>query len=253
MTNHKTCPHFQSSHAFLSRDDGVSGGIYAGLNCGPGSNDKPEHIAMNRRIAARIISGDSNTPVLSCYQVHGNTVARAMSDWGDERPKADAMVSCTPGLILGILTADCCPVLFEDAKAGVIGAAHAGWQGAIRGVLAETIKSMEAMGATRGNIRAAIGPTIARESYEVGAEFYARFLSEDRNFSAFFGEGRDTDHFQFDLPKFVQHRLESEEIGGIWNAATNTYTSDAHFSYRRTTHRQEPDYGRQLSAIMLRG
>ncbi|WP_420429681.1 peptidoglycan editing factor PgeF [Kordiimonas sp.] len=252
MTNHKTCPNFQSPHGFLSCDDGVSTGLYTGLNCGPGSSDEPRCIAENRQIAAQIIGGDNKLPVLSCYQVHGDTVALAEADWGDDRPKADAMVSNTPGLVLGILTADCCPVLFEDAANGVIGAAHAGWQGAIKGVLCQTIKSMETLGANRHTIQAAIGPTIAQESYEVGTEFYNRFVSESAGFSVFFKQGKDTAHYQFNLPRFVRNQLEAEDICGIWDAAIDTYASPAHFSYRRTTHRQEADYGRQLSAIMLR-
>lgn len=253
MTNHKTCPDFKYPHTFLSRDNGVSTGLYSGLNCGPGSDDDARNITENRRIAAHLIGGDKTLPVLSCYQVHGNIVARAEADWGNLRPKADAMVSNTPGLVLGILTADCCPVLFEDSASGVIGAAHAGWQGAIKGIVRQTIKEMEAIGAKRHNIRAAIGPTIAQENYEVGAEFYDRFVSENPRFSAFFKQGKDTAHYLFDLPDFVRNRLETEDICSIWDAKIDTYASPAHFSYRRTTHRQEPDYGRQLSAIMLRG
>ncbi|WP_417451496.1 peptidoglycan editing factor PgeF [Kordiimonas sp.] len=238
-------------HAFFSRKGGVSDGIYLGLNCGPGSDDLPANVSENRRIAAKLISGDTETPVLSCYQIHGREVAVATGDWRENRPKADAMVTKTPGLILGILTADCCPVLFEDHKAGVVGAAHAGWQGAIGGVLASTVAAMEALGARRNDITAAIGPTIAQASYEVGTDFRERFLKKNQEFDAFFVDGKDSGHFQFDLPGFVRAGLKAVKVGSIRDTNTDTYTSESHFSYRRTTHRREPDYGRQLSAIML--
>lgn len=252
MSDHATCPAFGSRHAFFSRTGGVSTGLYAGLNCGPGSDDDPAAVSKNRRIAAAHLSGDAATPVLSCYQVHGNTAEFATVDWGNNRPKADAMVTTTPGLILGILTADCTPVLFEDATAGVVGAAHAGWKGALGGVTDSTIRLMETHGARRSRIRAAVGPTIHQQSYEVDAGFRDRFLDAAPDFDAFFIAGKDADHFQFDLPGFVIMRLESAGIESVWHAGTDTYTSEDHFSYRRTTHRNEADYGRQLSAIMLK-
>lgn len=251
MSKHLKAPNITFPHAFLSREDGVSTGLYEGLNCGPGSNDDAEAVAQNRRIAAGLVSGSEQTPVLSCYQVHGNTAVTVDTDWGDDRPKADAMVTNVPGLILGILTADCCPVLFADGEAGVIGAAHAGWGGAIGGIVASTVAAMESLGARRGNIHAAIGPTIAQPSYEVGTEFRDRFMAAAPTFEGFFAPGKDGLHYQFDLPAFVRSRLEAEDISNIFDTAVDTYTSEAHFSYRRTTHRKEPDYGRQLSAIML--
>ena len=251
MSKHLKAPNITVPHAFLSREDGVSTGLYKGLNCGPGSEDDPNAIAENRRIAARIVSGHRETPVLSCYQVHGSNVAVVTEDWADRRPKADAMVTRRPGLILGILTADCCPVLFADREAGVVGAAHAGWGGAFRGVVAGTVAAMETLGAKRTDIHAAIGPTITQQSYEVGTEFRDRFMSADRAFARFFIPGKDCVHFQFDLPAFVRSRLEDAGIVDVTDVAVDTYTSGDHFSYRRTTHRKEPDYGRQLSAIML--
>ena len=251
MSKHLKARNIALPHAFLSREGGVSKGLYDGLNCGPGSDDDTNAVAENRRIAAQYVSGSAETPLLSCYQVHGSNVAVVTGDWGEARPKADAMVTKRPGLILGILTADCCPVLFADMDAGVVGAAHAGWGGAFRGVVASTVAAMETLGAKRGNIHAAIGPTIAQTSYEVGGEFRDRFLHANAAFERFFLPGTDTAHFQFNLPAFVRSRLENTDVGSISDVEVDTYTSDAHFSYRRTTHRKEPDYGRQLSAIML--
>jgi len=231
----------------------VSQGLYEGLNCGPGSDDDPANVTENRRIAAESLSGDKNTPLLSCYQIHSNKVAVATSDWGEDRPKADAIVTDQPNLILGILTADCTPVLFADEKNGVIGAAHAGWKGAVYGVLENTITAMEKLGAERTSITAAIGPTIHQSSYEVTLPFKEVFENVGAANSRFFADGKDSDHFQFDLPGFVQNKLGMLKIGAIWNAGIDTYTSPDHFSFRRTTHKKESDYGRQLSAIMMRG
>jgi len=248
-----TCPNITVPHSFFSRRGGVSGGLYASLNCGPGSNDDPANIAENRRITASLISGRRDTPLLSCYQIHSNQMVIAKSDWGEDRPKADAMVTNRPGLILGILTADCTPVLFADEKAGVIGAAHAGWKGALGGVLEETLTAMEGLGANRGDICAGVGPTIQAPSYEVTNEFQETFLSEDSDAERFFLPGKDENHRQFNLPGYVKQIINWSDVENIWDANIDTYTSDDHFSYRRTTHRAEPDYGRQLSAIMLRG
>jgi YfiH family protein len=248
LSNHEF---FTSPHSFLSTEDGVSSGIYTSLNCGPGSGDDTELVNENRRIASKLISKRWNTPIVSCYQVHSHKVIEVKEDWKDQRPKADAMVTRQPGLILGILTADCTPVLFEDTEAGIIGAAHAGWKGALTGVLSNTITAMETLGADRTTIRAAIGPTIHQESYEVGAEFRQTFIETNPTFTQFFKSGKDVEHFQFNLPEFVTYQLKNAGIQHIWNTAVNTYTNDNHFSYRRTTHRHEPDYGRQLSGIML--
>jgi len=252
MTDHLKSPSLESPHAFFSRAGGVSTGLYKGLNCGPGSRDNPASVLENRRIAAKQLSGSADTPVLSCYQVHGNTAMLATDDWQADRPKADAIVTKTPGLILGILTADCTPVLFEDAEAGVIGAAHAGWKGAASGIVDSTVRLMEAHGAKRNRIKAAVGPTIHQKSYEVDSGFKNRFEEADPSWANFFTSGKDSKHFQFDLPGFVTMRLKSAGIESVWMAGLDTYTSEDHFSYRRTTHRNEPDYGRQLSAIMLK-
>ncbi|UTW60114.1 peptidoglycan editing factor PgeF [Kordiimonas sp. SCSIO 12603] len=252
MPKHITIDDFSSfPHSFMSNEGGTSRGIYRSLNCGPGSRDDVANVAENRRIVAEHIAKRRDAHVLSCYQHHSADVVVASSDWGEDRPKADAMVTRTPGLILGILTADCTPVLFSDEQAGIIGAAHAGWKGALGGVLENTILEMEKLGATRANIKTAIGPTIHQPSYEVGAGFKDQFLEKNTSFEKFFIAGKDSDHFQFDLPGLVTARLQAANILAIHNVRIDTYTSDVHFSYRRTTHRGEPDYGRQISAIML--
>lgn len=252
MPHHLKFPDFLSNpHAFLSRRGGVSSGIYSSLNCGTGSSDDTDLVLENRRIAAATISSRRDSALVSCYQIHSDTVVHVTEDWGDDRPKADAMATSQPGIILGILTADCTPVLFEDARAGVIAAAHAGWKGAQAGVIQNTVVMMEKLGAKRDYISVVIGPTIAQPSYEVGAEFEASFLSKDAANSQFFAKGKDSDHRQFNLPAYVHYQLTNSGVGRIHDCALDTYASDAHFSYRRTTHRGEPDYGRQLSGIML--
>lgn len=249
---HDVCPDFVTRHGFFGNTGGVSRGLYHSLNCGPGSGDAPDKVATNRaRVAAAL--GQEGAALLSLYQIHGNTALHVAQDWGDDRPEADAMVTNTPGLILGILTADCTPVLFEDAEAGVIGGAHAGWQGALKGITDSTIALMETLGARRNRIKAAIGPTIQQASYEVGADFRDRFVASAPENARFFAPGKDKGHCQFDLPGYVEARLQAAGIGKIWNAGTDTYSSEEHFSFRRTTHRREPDYGRQVSAIMLPG
>lgn len=244
-------PDIQLPHGFLSNQNGVSTGLYSSLNCGPGSDDDAELIAENRRIASSLIAQRRDTPIVSLYQIHSADVVTVDDDWGNDRPKADAMVTKHSGLILGILTADCTPVIFADEKHGIIGAAHAGWKGALGGVLENTICAMEALGATRETIHAAVGPTIHQPSYEVGTDFRSRFLNVDSSFGQFFSSGQDADHLQFNLPGFVNSQLKRSSIKSIWHANVDTYTSDNHFSYRRTTHKNEPDYGRQLSAVML--
>ncbi|MBL4639676.1 MAG: peptidoglycan editing factor PgeF [Kordiimonadaceae bacterium] len=244
------CPSFALPHAFMGKCSGVSEGIYASLNCGPGSEDNPENVAENRRRAAHHISGSADTPMVSCYQVHGVNVIEVTTDWGDDRPKADAMVTKERGIILSILTADCAPVIFADEQAGVIGAAHAGWKGALSGVLANTVKAMVKLGAERSRIRAAIGPCIHQESYEVESDFRSHFADIDSGFASYFQRGKDIEHYHFDLPSFVKSQLKREAIDHVWTARPDTYISDDHFSYRRSTHRREMDYGRQLSGIM---
>jgi len=252
LAMHHKAPNIEFPHHFFSRRGGVSSGLYTSLNCGPGSGDDPENVAENRRIAASFISNRRDTPVLTCYQIHSADVALATSNWDEDRPRADAIVSNRRGLVIGVLTADCTPVLFADHQAGVIGAAHAGWKGALTGVLENTITAMEKLGAHRANITAAIGPTIQQTSYEVGSEFRDRFINTDPIFSSFFELGQDAAHLQFNLSAFVEFQLQKSNIQRVWNAHIDTYSSADHFSYRRATHRKEPDYGRQLSAIMLR-
>ena len=238
-------------HGFLSRRGGVSKGVYEGLNCGPGSKDDQVNIMENRRIAASLISKRRDTPLVSAYQFHSNQAIYVDHDWGIERPKADGMATDKPGLILGILTADCTPVLFADQKNNIIGAAHAGWKGAFTGVIESTLQKMESLGASRTNITASTGPTIQQKSYEVSASFAETFLNQDNNFERFFINGIDSEHYQFDLPAFVKLQLEVAGLKNIRQSSTDTYASKDHFSYRRTTHKNESDYGRQISTIML--
>ncbi len=254
MDNHLQMPDFLPvPHAFLSAEGGVSTGIYQSLNCGTGSNDDPDLVLENRRIAASVIAGRRDTSLVSCYQVHSNVAIEVTGDWGTDRPKADAMVTRQHGIILGILTADCTPVLFADKRGGVVGAAHAGWKGAQAGIIESTVNLMENLGANRADISAVIGPTIAQPSYEVSADFEQDFLTEDEKNAGFFAPGKDDSHRQFNLPGFVAAQLSSAGIKSIHDCSVDTYASDSHFSYRRTTHRGEPDYGRQLSGIMLGG
>lgn len=237
-------------HGFFTRRGGASSGIYEGLNCGPGSNDQREAVAMNRaRVAAAL-----NVPperLLSLHQVHSATVVVAGAEGWTERPKADGMVTDVPGVALGILTADCAPVLFADRAAGVIGAAHAGWRGAVDGVLEATIEAMTRLGARREAIAAAVGPTISQSSYEVGPEFFERFREEEAGFERFFVPGRD-DRLRFDLPGLVLHRLrEAGVTDARWIGACTYADPSRFFSYRRATHARQPEYGRLISAIRL--
>lgn len=237
-------------HGFLGRRGGVSQGVVAGLNVGLGSQDDPAAIAENRRrAAAAVLPG---APLASLYQVHSADVVRVNAAYPDaERPHADALVTERPGLLLGILTADCAPVLFADAHAGVIGAAHAGWKGALAGVTDATIAAMEKIGARRDRIAAAIGPCIARASYEVDEGFLARFAAVDPENERFFASGRDG-RYQFDLEAYVTHRLAAAGLGRIEALGLDTYAQpDRFYSYRRATHKGEPDYGRQISLIGL--
>ncbi len=237
-------------HGFLGRRGGVSHGIYADLNVGSGSDDAPEAVTENRARATEAVA--SGAALVTVHQVHSPDVVTVTAPIAlTDRPKADAMVTDRPGLALGILTADCAPILFADARAGVIGAAHAGWKGAIGGVVAATVDAMVALGARRDMIAAAVGPCIARRSYEVDDAFLLRFQQEDPDFDRFFTAGR-TGHHQFDLEGFVAARLAAAGVGRIAMLGHDTYSDETHFfSYRRTTHRKEPDYGRQISLIAL--
>ncbi|MBB5700058.1 peptidoglycan editing factor PgeF [Sphingomonas yantingensis] len=238
------------SHGFLGRRGGVSTGIHAGLNVGTGSSDERDAIARNRALAATAVL--PGAALVTVHQVHSPDVVTVDAPFPGDRPKADALVTRTPGLLLGILTADCAPVLFADREAGVVGAAHAGWKGAIGGVTDATIAAMEALGADRTRIAAAIGPCIARASYEVDAGFTDRFGAENPENERFFTDGRREGHFQFDLEGYVAARLAVAGIGRVETLGLDTYADeDRFFSFRRATHRGELDYGRQISLIGL--
>lgn len=239
-------------HGFFTRAGGVSEGIFAGLNCGYGSGDAPEKVAANRaRAMARL--GVPATALVTVYQAHTATVATVADPWPhDQAPTADALVTAVPGLALGILTADCAPVLLADATAGVVGAAHAGWKGAIGGVIENTIAAMEALGARRGRIHAAIGPCIAGTSYEVGPEFPAPFLAADARNRDFFVPAARAGHWLFNLPGYVGRRLREAGAGEVVDTSCDTLAdADRFYSYRRATLGGEASYGRQLSAIAL--
>ncbi len=237
-------------HGFLGRRGGVSEGVCWGLNVGHGSGDDPALIAENRRRAVEAVAPGAR--LVTVYQVHSPQAVIVADPWGnDERPKADALVTDRPGLALGILTADCTPVLLADRDSGVVGAAHAGWKGAFGGVLASTVEGMETLGADRSRIVAAVGPTIARKSYEVDADFFQRFLAADEDNDLFFSDGRPG-HYQFDLEGYVLARLAAAGVKRIEALGLDTYADpDRFYSYRRATHRGEPSYGRQISIIAV--
>lgn len=236
-------------HGFFTRKGGSSSGIFLGLNCGPGSSDQSHAVAMNR---ARVAHELEVTPekLISVHQVHSPDVV-AITSAEASHPKADAMVTKMPGLALGILTADCQPVLFADAKAGVIGAAHAGWKGALAGVLEATLDAMETLGAQRNDIAAVIGPCISQRAYEVGPEMLDMFMDDDPDNSRFFAGGTG-DRMHFDLPGFGLHRLRQAGVGQAeWTRHCTYFDAERFFSYRRTTHAGEADYGRLISAIRI--
>jgi hypothetical protein len=239
-------------HGFLGRRGGVSTGICAGLNVGLGSADDPEAVRANRRLAVEAVAPGAR--LVTLHQVHsGKAIAVTYPFPDDDRPRADALVTDRPGLLLGILTADCTPVLLADRDAGVIGAAHAGWKGAIGGVIDSTIAEMEKLRADRSRIVAAVGPTIARKSYEVDEGFFRRFTTQDEAYERFFSSGKPG-HYQFDLEGFVVSRLAAAGLTRIEALGLDTYSDpDRFFSYRRATHRGEADYGRQISLIALPG
>ena len=235
-------------HGFLGRRGGVSTGVHAGLNVGIGSDDDPVAVAENRVLATRAVLPGAH--LVTVYQVHGAdavTVRMPLS----ERPQGDALVTDHPGLALGILTADCAPVLLADRQAGVVGAAHAGWKGALAGVTDATVIAMTALGADPARIVAAIGPTIARASYEVDDAFLHRFAAADPANERFFADAR-AGHHRFDLEAYVAHRLALAGVGRIEAMGLDTYADpDRFYSYRRATHRGEPGYGRQIAIIGL--
>jgi YfiH family protein len=237
-------------HGFLGRRGGISQGICWGLNVGWGSNDDRETIRENRRRAVDAVAPAA--ALITVHQVHSPESLYVTAPWPDDaRPRADAMVADRPGLVLGILTADCAPVLLADREAGVVGAAHAGWKGALGGVVEATVAEMERRGAVRSRIAAAVGPCIARKSYEVDEGFLRRFAEADPEHERFFSLGREG-HHQFDLEGFVLSRLAEAGLTRIEALGEDTYSQpDRFFSYRRATHRGEPDYGRQISLIAL--
>ena len=238
-------------HGFLGREGGVSGGIHAGLNVGLGSDDDREAILENRRRAVDAVAPGHR--LVTLHQVHSPDAVAVTAPFADDaRPHADALVTDRPGLLLGILTADCVPVLFADAAGGVVGAAHAGWKGAITGVTDRTIAAMEGLGADRSRIVAAVGPCIARASYEVDEGFVRRFEAEDPANERFFADGRRPGHAQFDIEAYVAHRLAAAGVERVIALGEDTYAQpDRFFSFRRATHRGEPGYGRQISLIGL--
>ncbi len=241
-------------HRFFTRRGGVSAGLYSSLNCGYGSSDPPDNVHENRRRAAA--SFDLGEPdLLTVHQIHSTDVLTVAAErWTSPgAPKADALVTDRPGVALGVLAADCAPVLFADGDAQVIGAAHAGWKGALGGVVDTTIAAMEKLGARRERICAVIGPCIGRGSYEVGPEFPAPFVAQDAANAAFFCPAKRAGHFMFDLAGYLVHRLA---LAGVTVTATGHDTlaaSEDFFSYRRNTLQGVRDYGRGLSAISLRG
>jgi YfiH family protein len=241
-------------HAFFTRAGGVSGGIYASLNAGVGSNDDPGHVAENRARMA-VALGAMPDRFLTCYQIHSPDVVVAAEPWTAEaRPRADAIVTTVPGLAIGVSTADCGPVLFADAEARVIGAAHAGWRGALGGVTDRTIAAMEKLGASRERIVAALGPMIRQPNYETGADLRDRFIAADPANARFFRPGERDGHFMFDLAGYVAARLAAAGVGAIEDVDACTYAdAEKFFSYRRMTHRGEADYGRHVNAIVLEG
>jgi hypothetical protein len=241
-------------HAFFTRRGGVSEGVHASLNGGLGSDDEPERVAENRRRMSQRLGVPADN-LVSLYQVHSAEVVVVDAPFAlADRPKADGMVTRVPRLALGIATADCGPILFADPANGVVGAAHAGWKGALAGVVEATVAAMERLGAERTRIVAVLGPTIAQAAYEVGPDFLARFRDEAPGADTFLVDGDRPGHAQFDLPGFILSRLAEAGIGKASSLGLCTYADPERFySYRRTTHRREPDYGRLVSAVALAG
>lgn len=236
-------------HGFFTRRGGASSGVFAGLNCGQGSSDQSEIVAINRARVADAM-GVAHEHLVSVHQVHS---AKAVTVDGpfQDKPRADALVTDKPGLALSVLTADCQPVLFADTKSGVIGAAHAGWRGALDGVLEATVDAMCDLGADRSSIHAVIGPSISQRAYEVGPEFFETFLAEDAENARFFAHGHG-DRMLFDLPGFGLHRLRMAGVGDAeWTRHCTYSDPDRFYSYRRATHAKEADYGRLIAAIAL--
>jgi YfiH family protein len=237
-------------HGYFTRTGGVSDGIYKGLNIGTGSNDDQTLVAENRRRVAAWM-GVPADHFLTAWQIHSPDVVIAREPFSGERPKADAIVTDRPGIAVGASTADCGPVLFTDARARIIGAAHAGWKGALSGVLENTILAMESLGARRERIVAVLGPSIGAENYEVGPEFVARFVDVDAENIRYFAPSMNPGHSMFDLALYTVDRLKRAGVTADGLGRCTYAEEDLFYSYRRTTHRKEPDYGRQVSAIVL--
>jgi polyphenol oxidase len=240
-------------HGFFTREGGSSRGIYAGLNCGLGSSDDRVTVLENRARVAEHLGAHSDE-VVTLYQTH-SAIALTVSDVpsrGETLPNADAIVTKTRGLAIGVLTADCTPVLFAEPDARIVAAAHAGWRGAVGGILEATIAEMENLGADKTRIQVAVGPSINQTAYEVGTEFEAELLGNDPAYAGFFARPKSGSKPYFDLPGFVEARLKKAGIAGIERQSHCTYRNESLFySFRRTTHRGEPDYGRQISAILV--
>ena len=239
------------AHGFFGRQGGVSTGLYESLNCGPGSKDAPYAVAENRRLVSAVLA--PQTALVSLSQIH-SPIVHTLAEAPPQRPEGDAMVTATRGLALGILTADCAPVLLADHSAKVIGAAHAGWKGALNGVLEATLEAMEKLGASRNRIAAAIGPCISQDNYEVDFNFRDRFLELGLKHRRFFVPSGRHGHYRFDLPGYAAHRLTAGGLTAVETLGVCTYPPEnGFFSFRRTTHAGEGDYGRQISAIVLTG
>jgi YfiH family protein len=243
--------HDAIAHGFFTRRGGVSSGIFASLNCGPGSGDDAQMVAENRNRVRQELDAAS---LVSLYQVHSPIAITLTQPWDHgHRPQADAVATNVVGIALGILTADCAPVLLADMQARVIGAAHAGWKGALHGVTDSVIAEMEKLGADRARIAATVGPCINQENYEVGAEFLDAFRQSDSGNARFFAPSNREGHLRFDLEGYVVHRLHGAGVRNVKALQACTYARESEFfSYRRATHRGEKDYGRQISAIVLK-
>jgi len=242
-------------HGFFTRQGGVSRGVYASLNCGPGSGDDSAHVTENRARVMRALGFPAGPAqgLNTLAQIHSAKVVRLRQALPSGRyPRADALVTDVPGLVVGALAADCVPVLFADMVGKVVAAAHAGWKGALAGIVDATLVSMGELGAQAERIVACVGPCIQQQSYEVGAELRQRFVAADPDNGAYFRGSERAGHFMFDLSKYVSHRIEAAGVASVERLEVDTYTNEQDFfSYRRTTHRGESDYGRQVSAIAL--
>ena len=239
------------SHGFFTRHGGVSRGLYDSLNIGSGSGDEAGAVVENRRRVAAAFDVEASA-LTTCFQVHSSRVSVTPSPWGHERPRSDGVVTTRHGVLCGALSADCAPVLIADGRAGVVAAIHAGWRGALEGVVGAAVSAMIEQGATAHRMVACVGPCIGRDSYEVGADFLAQFVSRDPAYERFFSPGAAADKRQFDLPRFVLARLAAAGVGSSeWIGRDTCAEEDDFFSYRRAFRRGEPDYGRSLSVIAI--